>query len=533
MIRRAELPMPKGTSNLVAGRSLLGVLVLLTVLPNEVDAQDLDRGAELYDRWCAECHGAEGAADGAAAAYMMPRPRDFTLGLYQIRTTANGELPTDDDLIRVISQGMPGTAMPGWESKFSDDEIDDLAAYVKTFSHFFESLGAPDPLDFGKPPRVSEEGLAEGRRAYELIECWKCHGDAGHGDGQSSPTLQDDLDFPIRPADLTENWNFNGGGTVEDIYRRLRTGLDGSPMPSFSDLIDGGVITDEQLWRLAQYIRSLSPDEPPTVREVIAAGRMEGELPSSPDDSLWNAVQSFYIPMVGQIIQEPRWFAPSVDGLWVKAVHNDERVALLVSWNDPSRSPDPEWIEWQQRVALSMFPLQDSVGVVQGPDMLTVQFPTSVPSGRERPYFLMGDSRRPVYLWQWSSESDRVVEATATGFGSAQPLDPASQTVDGVASWDHGVWRVQLERSLATADSTRQLQFRAGEAIPIAFFAWDGSNGEEGKQGAISSWYAIYLEQPTPSTVYLSPVIAMMLTVAVGFLVIWRAQRREGEGTSS
>ncbi len=494
-------------------------------------AQDSHPGQANYNKWCAGCHGVDGDGDGHAAAYMMPRPRDFTLGIYQIRSTANGELPTDDDLYRIIDVGMPGTAMPGWRSEFSRAEIRDLVDYIKTFSQFFESFGAPDPIDFGSPPRLSDEGLAEGRRFYEEIECWKCHGDQGRGDGPSAPTLQDDLDFPIRAADLTENWNFNGGGGVEDIYRRLRTGLDGAPMPSFSDLIDAEFMTEEQLWRVAQYVRSLSP-ESPQVREVIVAHRFEGSLPASTDDSLWNQTELFFIPMVGQIIADDRWFAPTVDGLWVSAAHNDDELALLIVWHDPSQSPDSTWLEWQGWVAETMFPLPGPGSVAPLPDRLTVQFPTSIPTGRERPYFLMGDRRRSVYLWDWNSIEGTASEATASGFGTQQLQTPENQSLTSSALWEAGQWRLLIRRSLATPDSATELQFATGEAIPIAFHAWDGSNGEQGTQRAISSWYGIYLEQPTPPTVYLSPVVAMVLTAGLGLLAVWRAQRREEEGQS-
>ncbi len=517
----------------IAAARVMAVGLTVLVLASEAATQDLERGRRLYDRWCAECHGVNGKGDGSAAAYMLPRPRDFTLGIYQIRTTPNGELPTDEDVERTIKVGMPGTAMPGWESKFNQAEIRDVVAYIKTFSRFFEQLGEPNPLAFGKPPRLTEEGLAEGRRFYREIECFKCHGDAGRGDGPSAPTLQDDLDFPARPADLTKNWSFNGGGTVDEIYRRLRTGLDGSPMPSFSDLIDAGFMTDEQLWHVAQYVRSLAPDDPPRVREVITATLVEAELPASPDDLLWDETEPFYIPMVGQVIRETRWFAPTVDGLWVKAAHNGEELALMITWHDPSRSPNPAWLEWQQWIAQSIYPFRETGGAELFPDRLTVQFPMSIPTGRERPYFLMGDSRRPVYLWQWISDPEQALEARATGLGSARALAAGSRTLTWSSSWDQGEWRVQFRRRLATADSVNALQFLLGEAIPIAFFAWDGSNGESGTQMAISSWYAIHLELPASSTVYLSPVAAILATAALGFLVIWRAQRREEEERSS
>ena len=95
------------------------------------------RGKAAYDKWCAGCHGDTGAGDGYAQAFMLPRPRDFTKGVYQIRTTASGELPTDADLRRVIDEGMPGTAMPGWRERLTDAQREDVIAYIKSFSQFF------------------------------------------------------------------------------------------------------------------------------------------------------------------------------------------------------------------------------------------------------------------------------------------------------------------------------------------------------------------------------------------------------------
>jgi len=196
-----------------------------------------DLGKTTYDRWCAGCHGVDGDGLGVAAEYMLPRPRDFTLALYQIRTTASGELPTDADIRHIIDVGMPTTTMPGWENLLSEAERDALVEYLKSFSRFFGRGDAPQAIDFGRAPRVSDAVLAEGREQYQAMECSKCHGDFGRGDGTSAATLEDDGSFPIRAADLSENWKFNGGGSVEDIFRRLRTGLDGTPMPSYQDVL--------------------------------------------------------------------------------------------------------------------------------------------------------------------------------------------------------------------------------------------------------------------------------------------------------
>src|ERR1043166_6459885 len=91
-------------------------------------AQDTVKGKAVYVKWCAGCHGDGGAGDGAAATYMLPRPRNFTGGLYKIRTTASGQLPTDADLARAIDEGLPGSAMPGWKGRLSQAERRDVRA---------------------------------------------------------------------------------------------------------------------------------------------------------------------------------------------------------------------------------------------------------------------------------------------------------------------------------------------------------------------------------------------------------------------
>ena len=496
-----------------------------------LSAQDGDElGRVTYDRWCAGCHAVDGTGTGPGAGYMLPRPRDFTQALYQIRTTGSGELPTDEDLLNIIDRGMPGSTMPGWEELLSDAEKDALVQYLKTFSRFFSPDEVPQPLDFGSAPRVNDEILAEGQAQYRAIECWQCHGDAGRGDGGSATTLSDDGDFPIRAADLTENWMFNGGGEVEDIYRRLRTGLDGTPMPNFGDLIGAGVITDDQLWALSHYVRSLAPEEAPGISEVVRGVLFEDTpLPSSVGDEAWDGVERTYLPLVGQIIVSPRWFDPRVDGVWVQAAHDGQTVSVRVSWSDPNNSPDPMWSDFKAQVIELMQPKEgDPQDEGPTPDQLLVQFPMQMPEGMEQPFFLRGDSRRPVYLWQWQSDQDGALVGEARGLGT-EAFQSGGQDLTVDASHADGQWQVMFTRRLVT-DDEGDLDFVTGEAIPVALFAWDGDNGESGTRGAVSSWYFLFLENPTPATVYVAPALAMVITAALGFLVVGRAQKREKEG---
>jgi len=85
-----------------------------------------------------------------------------------------------------------------------------------------------------------------------------------------------------------------------------------------------------------------------------------------------------------------------------------------------------------------------------------------------------------------------------------------------------------LLRSLATADSTDRLQFAPGRPIPMAIFAWDGSNGETGTRMAVGSWVGIYLSEPGRAGTYVWPLLAMLSTGGLGFLVVVRAQRTAG-----
>ena len=89
----------------------------------------LQRGVSLYARHCVLCHGHSGAGDGPAAAYLVPSPRAFTMGSFNLVSTVNS-VPSDDDLLRVLRRGMPGSAMPSW-AWLPEADLRQLVAYVR------------------------------------------------------------------------------------------------------------------------------------------------------------------------------------------------------------------------------------------------------------------------------------------------------------------------------------------------------------------------------------------------------------------
>lgn len=92
----------------------------------------------------------------------------------------------------------------------------------------------PNPLE-GDPTAI-----ARGERLFVQYNCVVCHGSGGGGGGMG-PSLNDD------------RWRY--GSSAAEIFQSI---YEGRPlgMPRW-----GGRITDEQIWILVAYLRSLSPEE--------------------------------------------------------------------------------------------------------------------------------------------------------------------------------------------------------------------------------------------------------------------------------
>ncbi len=202
-------------------------------------AEDLDLGRDVYREHCEECHGKKGRGDGDKARRAGFRPRDFGLGAFKCRSTPTGKPPTDEDLARVVRNGLPGSAMLGRGDKLADEEIAAVVAYVKTLSPAFAGP-PPEPIALPEPPEALEELAAEGLHVYQALRCWTCHGVSGQGDGPAAKGLVDDWGDPIRVFNFVRLKRFKCGGEPADLYRTLHTGLTGSPMPSYTEAFPFG-----------------------------------------------------------------------------------------------------------------------------------------------------------------------------------------------------------------------------------------------------------------------------------------------------
>lgn len=220
---------PMNPNSPFRGRRWCAVLLLLSACADDPDQsyyefqesrgyrEDELRGEGVYLRYCVGCHGVEGKGDGDAAPFLDPKPRDFTRGVFKFRSTPSGSLPTDEDLLRTLRQGVHGTAMPPW-AQLAEYELKALIAYVKTFSPRFErSRPQPSIALAGAPTDLeSSSRVARGKEIWTAMQCASCHGEGGKGDGPSAKNLTDSELNPIIPFDFTRR-SPKGGARPEDF----------------------------------------------------------------------------------------------------------------------------------------------------------------------------------------------------------------------------------------------------------------------------------------------------------------------------
>lgn len=235
----------------------------------------LEKGERLYGWNCMPCHGAEGKGDGPVADRLALRPRNYTRGLFKLKTSEGGELPFDEDLYRTITSGIPASGMPSFRH-FDPQERWALVAVVKslaqqtredgTIVRHFERNPARTKVRFPSRP----ERMDEDRGAWLFrtgVQCALCHGGKGRGDGPAAGALTDAVGRPARVPDMTRGEvTFLTGERPEDIYRVLTVGMPGSPMPSFA------AIPERDRWDLASFVTSLYEPIPAGERVFLRSG---------------------------------------------------------------------------------------------------------------------------------------------------------------------------------------------------------------------------------------------------------------------
>ena len=512
----------------------------------------LTRGGELFAKYCTICHGDNGDGTGKFAYLMNPRPRDFRQGDFKLATTQN-QIPTDDDLVRTISRGMPGSAMPPWNHLPLTD-LQSLAAYVRQIhiegtmaklqtwvnDGSMEEEVVPEALahrtqpgpQLVVPPEPAFDEIRwfRARRLY-LENCASCHGADGHP--VADAVKFDSEGYPVPPRSFI-NGIFKGGNDGHQLYARIWKGMRGTPMPASE-----GVYTGDETWDIIHYVQSLArvgaQERAQLKQGTFVAPNVRGQLPSSPTESTWEQARPLYVALT------PLWWTEDrIEGLMVQALHNGEELAIRLSWLDPT--PDERAVrqdEFRDGVAIQfslssdppfyMGDTSDHGGVniwywkadrdkdIQSghqdvddafPDRAVDMYPEQQPPVARATFMSWPlatiAEHDPLFITAWGAgnlvsdpELTTPVESlVARGPGTLSGMPANLQAVQGSAVYERGVWFVQLRRrmSFADGDHAGERIFKKGDYLPVSFAIWNGSAGDRDGKKNISIWQKLLIE---------------------------------------
>lgn len=488
------------------------------------------KAAELYARNCAACHGERGDGAGPAAVFLYPKPRNFRDGRFRLISTTNG-VPTRADLEQSIRRGLPGSAMVPWP-RFSDDELRLLAEQtlefrrqgVRDFELAAAAENGDDPPDEayleqaaneavtpGETlvvpafPAATEESLKRGKEIYARQGCVSCHGAEGRGDGQQQ--MVDSEGFATRPRDLTRGI-YKGNPDFASVFRRLKLGLPGSPMPA------SGTLSDEQIADATHFVLSLS-DEPTRDRQVLRRERIVARRIASSPSGLAGSAWSGATPVA--LRTTPLWWRDEPDlDLTVQALHDGKDLAVRLTWRDEAADAA-------------------AVEADQFEDLAAIQWFDGPPE----PFLGMGGQNQIVDLWQWraggrnagegrwqsddypfdsaiyeqlaggwdrpnfvtalalgnplAAHASDAGDLRARGFGSTTFVPPSSQEATADSIWHDGRWTVVFRRPLQ-APAGKGIALAPGARRSAAFAIWDGGQRDRAGQKRITIWQDFDLE---------------------------------------
>ena len=183
-------------------------------IPKFARSNDRGRGAQVYSRYCASCHGMRGEGDGPGGAGLHPRPANLTEREY-----APARLSFS------LWNGVGGTAMPAWRELTTAD----LSAVVEVVREFHGA--EPEPA-------IPQAVLDLGARVY-ADRCAQCHGVTGAGDGSAANQ------FAIAPTNFRTQ-----RPDLALSLRALRNGIEGTPMAPWSS-----ELPEAELSAVAFYVR--------------------------------------------------------------------------------------------------------------------------------------------------------------------------------------------------------------------------------------------------------------------------------------
>ncbi|MBX5490706.1 MAG: c-type cytochrome [Chloroflexi bacterium] len=138
--------------------------------------QAIDRGMHAFAQYCVPCHGYNGA--GAIVPGQGVQAANLTV--HRATGDRDEDRKTLDLLVKTITRGRPGTAMPAWGlsdgGSLNDEEIREIATFImygdwSEVEPIARAGGGPTPI----VPEVAGGGAARARGLFASKGCAACH----------------------------------------------------------------------------------------------------------------------------------------------------------------------------------------------------------------------------------------------------------------------------------------------------------------------------------------------------------------------
>jgi mono/diheme cytochrome c family protein len=202
----------------------------------------------IYQESCSVCHGDDGKGAKWGQASLSAKPRDFTSTLSQTELTR-------DRMIVSVTNGRPGTPMPGFASQLSPQQIEGIVDYVR--ARFMIDAGdagiAADGSYHERPFPNDLAGRFERGSALYYANCAECHGTAGDGNGRRAYFI---FPKPRNFLDPATQQIFNR----PRLYSGIADGVIGKEMPAWSKVFSEQDIADVAEFVYREFITATSAD---------------------------------------------------------------------------------------------------------------------------------------------------------------------------------------------------------------------------------------------------------------------------------
>lgn len=162
-------------------------------------------------------------------------------------------------------------AQTAFAATWADEAADNITQFGEELQGDWKEAENSENVVLPSVARVeaSSESIERGRKLFmgDKAKCASCHGETGRGNGPSTESFNDlpgqpgvKSDKPglfdiwgniVKPRDLTTGI-YRGGRRPIDLYRRIHSGIKGTPMQAF-----GTTLKEEEIWDVVNFVLSV------------------------------------------------------------------------------------------------------------------------------------------------------------------------------------------------------------------------------------------------------------------------------------